>query len=167
MKTLASSADRAFRPIALGPYDGHVERRENGVFLVRSTDPLRAYPTRYTQPLGRWAGERPQHPFIAQRDAQGEWRHLRFGEALEKVRALGQALLDRRLSADRPLLILSGNDIEHALLALAAMHVGVPYVPLSPAYSTLSKDHERVRHAVSLLTPGVVFASDAARYGSA
>ncbi|OGB08314.1 MAG: feruloyl-CoA synthase [Burkholderiales bacterium RIFCSPHIGHO2_12_FULL_61_11] len=161
------SSDMAFRTIALGPYVGQVDRQPNGSILIRSADQLRGSPSRYTEPLLRWARERPEACFIAKRDEQGAWQHLRYGETLEKIRSLGQALRDRGLSPERPLLILSENDIEHALLALAAMHVGVAYVPLSPAYSLLSKDGERVRHAVSLLTPGLVFASDAARYAGA
>ncbi len=156
-----------FRPIELGPYDGTVEKRPDGCTLVRSTEPLRPYPRRYTEPLLRWAQERPDTSFIAKRGADGRWVHLSFGEALQKARRLGQALLDAGVSAERPLMILSENDIEHALLSLAASHVGVPHVPLSPAYSLLSTDFERARHAVALLTPGLVFASDASRYGRA
>jgi len=161
------SMSKAIGPIALGPYDAVVERRADGAVLLRSTDPLGAYPTRYTEWLVRWAAERPDACFIAKRDTHGAWRRLRYGEALPKVRALGQALLERGLGPERPLMILSGNDIEHALLALAAMHVGIPSVAMSPAYSLLSPDGERIRHAVQLLTPGLVFASDAAPFARA
>jgi feruloyl-CoA synthase len=156
-----------FRPIELGPYEGAVETRRDGCHIVRSTDPLRDYARRYTEPLLRWARERPDTTFIAKRGPDGQWMHLRFADAYQKARRLGQALLDAGVDAERPLLILSENDIEHALLVLAAAHVGVPYVPLSPAYSLLSTDFERVRHAVALLTPGLVFASDASRYARA
>lgn len=167
MSAAAFQSAQALRPIALGPYRAQIERRADGAILLRSDDPLRAGVTRYTEPLLRWARERPEDVFLAQRAANGSWRHLRYGEALEKARCFGQALLNRGLNAERPLLILSENDIEFALLKLAAAHVGVPYVPLSPAYSLLSKDGERLRHALKLLTPGLVFASDAARYGRA
>ncbi|MET0264172.1 MAG: feruloyl-CoA synthase [Duganella sp.] len=156
-----------FRSISLGPYAGQVERRADGAILLRSDQPLGQAASRYTEPLVRWARERPQLSYLAQRGADGEWRHLRYADALVKVRNLGQALLQRGLGPERPLLILSEADIESALLSLAAAHVGVPFVPLSPAYSLLSKDGERLRHALELLTPGMVFAADVARYGRA
>ena len=95
------------------------------------------------------------------------FEHLTYGDALRKVRCLGQALLDRGLSAERPLAILSGNSVEHLLLALAAQHVGVPYAPVSPAYSLVSTDFGALKHVLALLTPGLVFASDAALFARA
>jgi feruloyl-CoA synthase len=80
-----------------------------------------------------WARERPQATFLAQRDERGDWRRLSYATALERVQALGISLTDRGLDCDHPLMILSGNTIEHALLTLAALHVGVPVAPLSPA----------------------------------
>ncbi|HEX7985569.1 MAG TPA: feruloyl-CoA synthase [Duganella sp.] len=161
------AADPAFRAIALGPYAGQVERRPDGAVLLRVDQPLRPGAVRYTEPLLRWARERPRQAYLAQRGADGDWRHLNYADALAQVRSLGQALLQRGLGPERPLLILSENDLESALLSLAAAHVGVPFVPLSPAYSLLSKDGERLRHALALLTPGLVFAADADRYGRA
>jgi len=98
---------------------------------------------------------------FAQRDAAGGWRTLKYGEALEKARTIGQFLLARNLSAERPLVVLSGNDIEHALLHLGALYVGVPYAPVSPAYSLLSADFAKLRAIRNLLTPGLVFANGA------
>ncbi len=95
------------------------------------------------------------------------FEHLTYGDALRKVRCLGQALLDRGLSAERPLAILSGNSVEHLLLALAAQHVGVPYAPVSPAYSLVSTDFGALKHVLALLTPGLVFVSDAALFARA
>ena len=92
---------------------------------------------------------------------------LTYGDALAKVRCLGQALLDCRLSAERPLAILSGNSVEHLLLALAAQHVGVPYAPISPAYSLVSRDFSALEHVLALLSPGLVFVSDRARFAPA
>lgn len=163
----ATSRTAAFRPIAFGPYQGEAERQADGSVLIRSTTSLQAGAQRVTERLMRWARERPETTFIAKRDASGAWRHLSYGAALAQVRQVGQALLERGLTAERPLLILSENDIEHAVLALAAMHVGVPYVPLSPSYSLLATDAVKVRHAVELLTPGLVFAADGDRYARA
>jgi feruloyl-CoA synthase len=153
-----------FRDIALGPYEGRAEQRPDGSWLLHNTQPLGPYPQRLTERLVHWATTTPDQPLFAKRDAQGAWQHLTFAQALEGARRIGQSLLDRGLSTERPLMILSGNDLEHAQLALAALHVGVPFMAVSPAYSLLSPDAARVAHAVQLLTPGLVYASDAAAF---
>jgi feruloyl-CoA synthase len=122
--------------------------------------------------LLHWADVAPQRTFVARRAAQadgsrGDWQRVSFSEALRAARSIGQALLDHGASVDRPLAILSENSIEHALMALGALYVGVPYCSVSTAYSTVSKDFEKLRHVINLLTPGVVFAIDMARYGNA
>lgn len=152
------------RKIPLGSAAVLVARRQDGAILLRSPDPLGPYPATITDRLVRWAAECPQRVFLAQREKRGGWRELSYGDAYERVRALGQALLDRGLSSERPLAILSENDIEHALLALAAMHVGIPYAPVSPAYSLVSRDYRQLRYIVDLLRPGLVFAADGSRY---
>ncbi|MDY6948766.1 MAG: AMP-binding protein, partial [Pseudomonadota bacterium] len=153
--------------LTLGPYAGAAEQRSDGCWILRSCDPLRAYPERFTEHLARWAGERPEATWLAQRDAAGEWRKLTYRAAYRKIQTIAAALLHRGLSAQRPLMILSGNSIEHALLTFAAMHVGVPVAPISPAYSLLDPETARVRHAVALLTPGLVYAEDAAAFDRA
>ena len=157
----------AFRPIHFGPYAAEVTKHPDGTWRLQASDPLLPSPTRVTDLLMHWAQRTPDATFLAKRDAAGAWQALSYGDALMRVRQLSEALLQRGLSEDRPLLILSGNDIEHALLGLAAMHVGVPYVPLSPAYSLLATDGVKVRHAVDLLTPGMVFASDGKAFARA
>src|SRR5204862_7935312 len=106
----------------------------------------------------------PERIFLAQRDATGRWRTVSYRETLAAVRRLGAALLSRDLSAERPLVILSGNDIEHALLGLAAIYVGIPYAPISPAYALISQDFGKLRSIIDLLTPGLVFAADGQTY---
>src|SRR5262245_61002209 len=101
---------------------------------MRAREPLAPYPVRFTDRLVHWAEAAPDRTLFAWRDGD-RWARLTFADALDGARRLGQALLDRRLSSRRPLAILSGNGREHLLLALAAQHVGVPYVPISPAYS--------------------------------
>jgi feruloyl-CoA synthase len=122
-----------------------------------------------TDRLIEWAERTPDQPLYAQRDASraGAWRYLTFADALDSARRIGQALLNRALSVDRPLVILSENSLEHAQLALAAMYVGVPFSQISPAYSLISKDYGKLRHVLETLTPGLVYASDEARYGAA
>ena len=155
------------RKVPLGTADVQVERRADGAILLRSPHRLGAYPARLTERLVHWAREAPERRFLAQRDAGGGWRSLSYAQAHSRVRAIGQGLLERGLSADRPLAILSDNDIEHALLALACMHVGIAYVPVSSAYSLVSVDHAKLKQVLGLLTPGLVFAADGARFAKA
>jgi feruloyl-CoA synthase len=97
----------------------------------------------------------------------GDWEHLSYAQALTAARRIGQALLHKGMSVDRPVVILSENNLEHAMMALACMMVGIAYCPVSPAYATVSKDFEKLKHILRTLTPGLVMAADAQRYGSA
>ncbi|HTO60576.1 MAG TPA: feruloyl-CoA synthase [Bradyrhizobium sp.] len=144
------------------------DHRSDGTIHVGQSAELGAYPNNITERLAHWATASPDRVFLAERGGpQGEWRGISYAEAFNSVRRLGHGLLQYGLSADRPLLILSGNDIEHALLGLAACHVGIPYSPIAPAYSTISADFEKLRDIVALLTPGLVFAADGARFSAA
>lgn len=158
-----------FRKVHFGPVAAELARAPDGNLVMRSPYPLAPAPATLTERLLHWAAVAPQRTFVAERDADagGDWRHVSYAETLARVRTIGQGLLARGLSADRPLVILSENSIEHALLALAAMHVGVLYAPVSPAYSLLSTDFGKLRYILDLLKPGLVFARDAQRYGRA
>ena len=148
------------RAVSLGPRWTRVETRSDGSLIMTSGTPLTRYPDRCTDRLVHWAQTRSRTPFLAQRDASGAWRTLDYATALLQVRSIGQALLARGLGPHRPLAVLSDNSIEHALLGLAAQHVGVPYAPISVAYSLVSTDHAKLRHILELLEPGLVFAAD-------
>lgn len=143
-----------------------LERRADGSTLLRSTTPLGAHPPRLTDHLERWAREAPQRTFAARRDQGGDWRRIGYAEMLQRVQSVGQALLDLGLSVERPLVILSGNDLEHLTLALAAMWAGIAHAPVSPAYSLIAQDFGKLRHIAQTLTPGAVYAADAS-YGRA
>ncbi|MCB5363852.1 feruloyl-CoA synthase [Pusillimonas sp. CC-YST705] len=157
----------AFRELALGPYGATVQKRADGSIILESTDPLRDYVATYNTLLPHWAEHKPDQTLLAWRGQDGEWERLSYRQMLDRVLPLAQYLLGQNLSAERPLLILSENSAEHAMIMLAAIHVGIPFVPLSPAYSLLAPGAERVLHAVKLLTPGLVFAQDAERYANA
>jgi feruloyl-CoA synthase len=152
--------------VRLGPRDVVSERRSDGTMLLRSPHPLAPYPAKLTERLEYWAATAPARTFLAQRTPSG-WRKLGYGETLDCVRRIGAALLRRNLSPERPLVILSGNDIEHALLGLAAMYVGIPYAPISPAYALMSNDFGKLRSIIDLLTPGLVFTADGQAYARA
>jgi feruloyl-CoA synthase len=156
------------RPVPLGPVGVEVERRGDGTLILRSPFTLGSYPLRSGDRLLRWAQERAGQTFLAQRrTGGGDWRRVSYSEALGMVRALAQALLDRGLDATRPLAVISENSIEHGLLGLAAMHAGIPYAPISPAYSLLSTDHAKLGYILSILGPGAVFAGDGTAYAKA
>ncbi len=154
-----SYRDAPFRVPHFGPAETQVERGADGSLLLKSPHALGPYARCVTEALVRWAGECPERVFLAERTTAGPWRSVTYAEALASTRSLAQALLARGLSAKRPLLILSGNDIEHALLGLAATHVGIPFAPISVPYSLVSKDFEKLRYIFDLLQPGLVFAA--------
>ena len=143
-----------------------VERRADGSTVLRSTEPLGWYPARLTDHLEQWAGEVPDRTFVARRDAAGRWQSITYAQMLEHAQAVGQSLIDLGLSVERPLAILSDNSLEHLTLAMGALWAGVPFVPVSPAYSLLSNDHAKLKHIIGGVTPGLVFATDPS-YGRA
>jgi feruloyl-CoA synthase len=147
------------RQVPLGPLSATLTRRPDGTMLVRTNAALGEYPKRSTERLAFWADAATRRAMLSWRGAGGAWESLTYGDAFAAVRRIGQALIDRGLSADRPVVILSGNDREHALLSLAAQHVGITVAPISPAYSTASRDFAILKHAMGLLTPGLVFAT--------
>ena len=156
-----------YRQVGLGPRDVVVTRGAGGVTYLRSPHALGVYPRVITERLSHWARTTPEETYIAQRNAAGGWQRLTYRAAFDAVGRIAAALLSRNVSRERPIVILSENSIDHALLALASMHVGIPYAPISPAYSLISRDFAKLKYVMGLLTPGLVFASDAARYGAA
>ncbi len=154
------------RAVRLGPRDVVSERKPDGTIRLTSPHALAPYPAKLTERLQYWAAAAPERTFLAQRAALG-WRKISYGETLEQVRRIGAALLRRDLSPGRPIAILSGNDIEHALMGLAAIYIGIPYAPISPAYSLISMDFGRLRSIIDLISPGLVFAADGDSYARA
>ena len=152
----------------LGPVAIAMDEAPDGSLLLRSTVPLEPYPVRVHDFLFEWAENRPDGIFLAERvPGLAGWRTISWSEAGAKVLAIAAALAERNLGPERPVVILSGNSIDHALMALACMTVGVPFAPISTAYSLMSQDHGKLRHIVKLLDPGLVFADDAERYAAA
>ena len=139
----------------------------DGSLTISSPEALGDYPARLTDRLAHWAELCPERTLAAKRDESGAWRHLSYREALAQARAIAEALINRRLSAERPVMVLSGNDLEHLALMLGAMWAGVPYAPVSPAYSLISEDFAKLKHIFVTLTPGLVFASDGDAYRKA
>src|SRR5579872_259055 len=159
-----SAATYPIRDVRLGASDIVMDRRPDGTIYVRSKYPLGPYAAKMTERLDHWAAVAPDRTFLAERGADGDWRRLTYAEAREQARRIGQAFVNRGLSPERPVAVLSGNDIEHALIQFGALYAGVPYAPISPAYSLVSSDFAKLRHIVGLLTPGLVFAARGTRF---
>jgi len=151
----------AFRKIHWMERDIDVERRPDGVIVMKSLIPLMPYETHLPASLAKWAKERPDHTWLAQRAGDDrQWRRLSYGEAKRTADALTQALLDMKLAADGPVAILSGNSIEHALMTMAAMQARHPAAPVSPAYSLMSQDHAKLKYLFDLIKPVAVMVQD-------
>jgi feruloyl-CoA synthase len=148
------------------PAEVRLEKRADGAILLRSPQPLKPYARAVGDWLLHWYERAPDRTFIAERKGDG-WRRVTYRDALSDARRIGQALLNLGLNADKPVAILSDNGVDHALLALGAMHVGVPVAPISPAYSLMSKDFAKLKYIFGLLKPGLVFAADAEKFAPA
>src|SRR5580692_2970822 len=159
--------DAPLRPISFGDPAVTIERRDDGTIYLRPKRALGEYPVRLTDRLHHWARLEPDRVFMAERAASCGWRQITYAQLLASTRSIASALLARGLSADRPIVILSGNSIDHALIAFGALYAGIPFCPVSPAYSLVSKDYGKLGYLMRLLTPGLVFADDAAKFADA
>jgi feruloyl-CoA synthase len=136
------------------------ERRADGSIRLKSATPLRPVARCAGDWLEHWARQTPERIFLGERSsAEVPWTTVTYQEALRQVRAAGAWILSQGMSARRPLMILSDNSIEHALFALGAMHVGVPVASISPAYSLMSKDFDKLKSMITLLAPGAIYVS--------
>jgi len=160
-------SDAPLRPTRFGSREGVAERRPDGSVLLRRKEALQPHPVKLTERLEYWAGAVPDRPLFSEMDSTGRWNGIRWGETLSKTRALAQAFIERDLSAERPVAVLSENSIEHALISLACMTAGIPCVAVSPSYSLLAKDFMKLRQVLALANPGLVFAQDGERYARA
>lgn len=165
-------AEPRYRALAFGVTRAVLREGAAGVQYLSAQQELQPYAERITDRLLHWARVAPERTWMAQRvrladGSTGPWRHVSYAQALDGARRIGQALVERGLSAERPVAILSENGLDHALLALGCIAAGVPYCPVSPAYSTISTDFEKLRHVLRTITPGLVFAGDGARYARA
>jgi feruloyl-CoA synthase len=152
--------------LAFGPPEVIVERRPDGVVLARSPHPLGSYPRAVTDWLDHWTTVAPGRVFLAERQGGG-WRKVGYAKARAAARNVAQALIDRNLGVERPVAILSGNSVDHALVGLGAMIAGVPYAPVSAPYSLVAKDFAKLKAIIALLTPGLVFVDDGAPFAAA
>ena len=172
MSNVSNVSNVKYRDMTFGVTRVKMREASKGHLYLSADQALEPYAERMTDRLIHWAKERPDQTLFARRQknadgSTGDWQRISYAQALDGARHIAQGLINRGLNAERPVLIASENDLEHALLALGCLMAGVPYCPASPAYSTISQDYDKLRHLVSTLTPGLVFAADAQRYGKA
>src|ERR1700736_626711 len=167
MSVPTARSDAPLRPISFGDPAVSIDRRDDGAIYLRPKIALGEYPVRLTDRLHHWARTEPNRIFMAERAADGGWRQITYAQLLASSRRIASALLARDLSAEKPIVILSGNSIDHALVAFGALYAGIPFCPVSPAYSLVSKDFGKLAFLMKLLTPGLVFADDATKFADA
>lgn len=143
--------------------DVELVRQGDDASLMRSLEPLAPYDHRIGDWLDRWAQEAPDRVFLVEQTTEGE-RTIRYGEAREAALNFAEGLLRFELSPDRPLAILAANGINHALIMLAALYVGIPLAPIAPAYALQSTDYLKLAHSFRLLTPGMIVVEDGELY---
>jgi len=163
----SGGSSHPLRPISFGDPKVTVDCRADGTIYLKPHRPLIDYPVRLTDSLYHWAGVAPDRVFIAERDADSGWRKITYAEMVDQSRHIASSLLARNLSAERPIVILSGNSIDHALVSFGAMIAGVPFCPVSPAYSLISRDYGKLSYLMKLLTPGLIYVDDAEPFASA
>lgn len=145
----------------------HVTRRADGTILLGSPQSLGEYPRCLSEHLIHWARTAPDRPFLRERATDRTWRGVTYGQALQEVQRIARWLITRNVSSENPVAILSDNSVGHALLTLAAMHVGVPAMPISPAYSLQSRDFAKLKAIFAQASPCVIYVDEYARYAPA
>ncbi len=168
---VAPAASPRYRPTAFGVTRAELREGDDGIRYLKAAVELPPHAHRMTDRLLHWAEAAPERTFMAQRErladgSRGDWVHLSYATLLRRARAVGQALLDRGLSDERPVAILAENSLDHAVMAFGCLLVGIPHCPVSVPYALVSKDYEKLRHVLATLTPGLVFVADA-RYADA
>ncbi len=157
-----------FKPIDFLSRDVRLDRRPDGTLILQSNHRLKPYERHVPAFLAKWAAEAPDRVWLAQRRGPSrDWLKVTYGEARKQVDSVTQALLDRGFGPSKPVMILSSNSIEFALLTMAAMQARAPVAPVSPAYSVMSRDHAKLRHVFDLIRPGLVFVQDGEIYAGA
>jgi feruloyl-CoA synthase len=168
LTTAVAPEQAPFKPIDFLSRDVELQRRADGTLVLRSRHALKAYERHIPALLAKWAAEAPDRVWLAQRRGPDrQWLKVTYAEAKAQVDCLTQALLDRGFGPDRPVMILSGNSIEFALLTMAAMQARAPVAPVSPVYALMSTDHAKLKYVYDLIRPGLVMVQNGAPFAKA
>jgi feruloyl-CoA synthase len=157
----------AYKKIDTIKVDIQMRQSGTGSVYLKSNVILEPHPYRLTERLKHWAAVAPNRIFIGRKNTAGGWDTLTYAETFAKVKSIAQVLLYKKVSSSKPIAILSENSIEHGLMALAALHIGIPYSAITPAYSLRSTDYDKLKHVINLLTPGLIFVQDGKKYEKA
>jgi len=157
----------AFKNVAFGPTQTIKVHHPDGSILFRLNSELNSFPETITDRLKEWSLLQASKTFLAQRNQAGDWQQLSYGETYLQMCSVAQHLLDMGFGDSDSVVILSENSLEHALLALASVHIGIPYSPISPAYSLVSEDFSKLRHCLEKMTPKLVFVQSEQAYSRA
>lgn len=161
-------ADAPIKLVSMAEPGVIVEGIGGGGMILRSPQELGAYPDSQSDWIAEWAAKTPETTFVADRSgADGDWRRVGYADFFQQVKCIGQAVLNRGLSVDRPVMILSDTSVNHALLNYGAMHVGVPVTPVSAAYSLMSQDFGKLKYILSVVTPGLIYVEDGSKFAKA
>jgi len=164
---MASAASAPFIDLPFAAPKVTRSARPDGSTVLGSGYSLADYPPHMLDYLDRWAEAAPDRVFLAERDAEDNWRELTYADAAERSGRLAQALLDRGHSAERPIMMLCDATVNMGILKLAAMRVGIPFVPVSPAYSLMSETFEKLRGVARMIRPTLVYVSKQAMFARA
>lgn len=157
-----------YKNTSFGPTKTHKKQLENAVVHFKNEQLLADFPIKITDKLVYWAKTKPEHTFIGRRNpTTRDWEKLSYVETLEKAKSVAQYLLNLEFTPDETVVILSENSLEHALLVLASVHIGITYTPISPPYSLVSDDFGKLKHCLELMTPKVIFAQSGKVYQKA
>jgi len=165
--TVRSPGAQPLKPIAYAEMRALFDERPDGTIYLRHEESLKPHPLRLADRLVHWAERTPDAVLIAQRNSEGGWRKVTYAQALVAARAIGTALLPYDLGPERPVAILSGNSIDHALVSLACLYAGIPWCAVSPPYALVSQDFGKLKFVIQKLTPGFIFAEDGAPFARA
>src|SRR5262249_41702210 len=157
MASMPRVADAVFSSVALAPPSVLMEQRDNNEIILRSTIPLSGYPRQFSDALRVWASKTPERTLLAERAADGSWRKLSYADAERFADRISQALIARGYGPENPVAALCDNCINMALLKLGAMQVGIPFLPISPAYSLLSENFAKLKYVISMFTPSLIY----------
>ena len=172
MAIAAATAEAPFKPLPMLPPKVKTQKRKDGSWLIDSAYPLGPMARSIAHLFEQRAGELPNRKFICQRKLMpdfklGDWRSITYGVAITKASQVAQAMLDRGMGPDTPVMVLSGNSIEHAVIMLGAMKARVPVAPVSVAYSLFSSDHGKLKHVFNTCRPKMIFADFGPQFAKA
>ena len=145
--------------LSFPPQEVDVEKREDGTLILRSPIKLEEYEVNVGNKFKKTCEQVPENIWLAERD-NGEWTKLSYKKALKNINSISQYIIDNGLNQKKPIMILSGNSINHGLLNVAGLFCGVPVAPISVAYSLMSSDYAKLKHCFELVDPGLIFVED-------